>query len=280
MSLMMNDIKYFITVSETLNITRASEILGMSQPALSYAVVRLEKELGGELVIRLKNGVQLTKLGEEFKQRARRLLSEWEQAQNLANFESGLIQGSYTIAAHPSVALYTLECFMPKLQDNFPKLNFNFIHGLSREMTEKVINWEADFGIVVNPIQHPDLVITSLYEDEVTIFYIKNAPEKLIYDQNLAQSQYILKKIGKKAFFDGTLSSANLEVVGQLTSLGLGYGLLPARVASRYKSLKKLKDAPVFKDKICLIYRPEKHKNPISKKIIQIIKSSVSLCNT
>lgn len=281
MSLMMNDIKYFITVSETLNITRASEIIGMSQPALSYAVIRLEKELGGQLIIRLKNGVQLTRLGEEFKQRARRLLHEWEQAQNLANSELGLIQGSYVIAAHPSVALYTFECFIPQLQIDFPRLDFNFIHGLSREMTEKVISWEADFGIVVNPINHPDLVITNLCTDEVTIFYVENAPAKLIYDQNLAQSKYILKQIGKEACFNGVLNSANLEVVAKLTSLGLGYGLLPSRVASQYSHLKKLNNAPVFKDKICLIYRPEKHKNPVSKKIIQIIKSSISRsCNT
>ena len=279
MSLMMNDIKYFITVSDTLNITRASEILGMSQPALSYSLIRLEKELGGELVIRLKNGIQLTKIGEEFKQRARHLLSEWEQAQNLVNSEAGLIQGSYTIAVHPSVALYTLQCFMPELQNLFPKLDFNFIHGLSREMTEKVINWEADFGIVVNPIQHPDLVIMDLCDDEVTIFYVKNAPEKIIYDQNLAQSQYILKKIGKKMSFNGVLNSANLEVVGQLTALGLGFGLLPTRVASQYKPLERLNDAPIFKDKICLVYRPEKHKNAVSKKIIHIIKSSINRYN-
>lgn len=274
MSLMMDDIKYFITVSETLNVTRASEIIGISQPALSYAIKRLEGELGGDLLIRLKNGIQLTKLGEEFKLRSRRLLYEWEQAQNLVNPESGLIQGSYTFAIHPSVALYTLESFMPKLQMEFLGLDFNFIHGLSREMTEKVISWEADFGIVVNPIKHPDLVISKLCSDEVTIFSTKNPQDKLIYDNNLAQSQYILKKISKRAHFKGVLNSSNLEVVAKLTSLGLGYGLLPTRVASQYPQLEKLKEAPVFKDEICLIYRPEKHNNAISKKLIQIIKSS------
>lgn len=274
MSLMMDYIKYFVIVTETLNITRASEIIGISQPALSYAVKRLETEIGGDLLIRLKNGIQLTKLGEEFKVRSRRLLYEWEQVQNLANSESGLIQGSYTIALHPSVALYTLECFMPKLQVEFPGLDFKFIHGLSREMTEKVISWEADFGIVVNSIKHPDLVISELCRDEVTIFHVKNAQDKLIYDENLAQSQYILKKIGKKTNFNGVLSSASLEVVAKLTSLGLGHGLLPTRVASQYKQLKKLIDAPVFNDEISLIYRPEKHNNSVGKKIIQMIKSS------
>lgn len=274
MSLILDDIKYFITISETLNITRASEIIGLSQPALSYSVKRLERELGGKLLIRLKNGIQLTKLGEEFKQRCRRLLFEWEQVQNIANPELGVFQGSYTFAVHPSVALYTLECFMPKLQSDLIGLNFDFIHGLSREMTEKVISWEADFGIVVNPIKHPDLVIHKLCTDEVSIFHAKNAQEKLVYDQNLAQSQYILKKISRRTSFKGTLNSANLEVVAKLTALGLGYGLLPTRVASQYPHLEKLKEAPIFKDEICLVYRPEKHSNLVSKKIIQIIKLS------
>ncbi len=193
MSLTIDDVKYYITVCETLNITRASEIVGISQPALSYVIKRLESELGGQLLIRLKNGIQLTKLGKEFKGRSRRLLYEWEQAQNLANPETGLVQGSYTFAIHPSVALYALEFFIPKLQADFFSLDFKFIHGLSREMTEKVISWEADFGIVVNPIKHPDLVIRKLYNDEVTIFYTKDSQDKLIYDQNLAQSQYITR---------------------------------------------------------------------------------------
>ena len=274
MSLMMDDVKYFITASETLNITRASEIIGISQPALSYAIKRLENELGGQLLIRLKNGIQLTKLGEEFKVRSRRLIYEWEQAQNLANPETGLIQGSYTFAIHPSVALYALEFFIPKLQFDFLGLDFKFTHGLSREMTEKVISWEADFGIVVNPIKHPDLVIRRLYNDEVTIFYTKDAQDKLIYDQNLAQSQYILKKLGKKKNFSGEINSGNLELVAKLTSLGLGYGLLPATIASQYANLKRLSDSPIFKDEICLVYRPEKHNNPISKRIIEIIKTA------
>lgn len=269
----MDDIKYFIAVSETLNVTRASEIIGISQPALSYAIKRLEQELGGLLLIRLKSGIQLTKLGEDFKIRARRLLYEWEQAQNLAHPDSGLTQRSYTFAIHPSVALYTIDHFIPKLQLHFPLLNFNFIHGLSREMTEKVISWEADFGIIVNPIKHPDLVIIKLCSDEVTIFHTENTQDKLIYDHNLAQSQHILGKIGKKIHYTGVINSSNLEVVAKLTSLGLGYGLLPTRIASQYPQLKKLQGAPIVQDQICLVFRPEKHNNSVSKKITHVIKS-------
>ena len=96
-------------------------------------------------------------------------------------------------------------------------------------MIEKVINWEADFGIVVNLIKYHDLVIRKQCNDEVTIFYAKNAQDRLLYDHNLAQSQYILNKIGKKTSFNVVLSSANLEIVATLTFLGLGDGLLLTR---------------------------------------------------
>ena len=108
----------------------------------------------------------------------------------------------------------------------------------------------------------------------MTIFYTKDAQDKLIYDQNLAQSQYILKKLGKKKNFSGEINSGNLELVAKLTALGLGHGLLPATIASQYDNLKRLSGSPLFKDEICLVYRPEKHNNVISKRIIEIIKTA------
>lgn len=281
MGLVLSDIKNFLTVCETRNMTRASEIIGLSQPALSYAIKRLESALGGELFIRLKNGIELTKLGEQFKQRARRLLYEWEQVSNLAQPGTDFVQGCYVFAIHPSVALSTLEFFFPALQRTFPQLDFNLIHGISREMTEKVISWEADFGIVVNPIRHPDLVIHRLYKDEVAIFHTPSAEDKLIYDSQLAQSQHILHKLQKKNRVAGKITSANLEVVAKLTAMGLGYGILPARVASQYPQLKRLADSPVFSDDICLVYRAEKHNNAVSKEIIRRIegiKSQLTSC--
>lgn len=115
-------------------------------------------------------------------------------------------------------------------------------------------------------------MVRKLCTDEVTIFYANNAQDKLIYDKNLAQSQYILKKINTKISLNGVLSTSNLEVAAKFTSIGLGYGILPTRVASQYNYLKKLENAPIYKDEICLIYRPGKHNNSVSKKIIQTIQ--------
>lgn len=275
MGMNIDDLKYFRKICETLNITRASESLGITQPTLSYSLKRLESELGAELIIRKKNGVELTKLGEEFLKRSLGLIIEWENIQTLMTSNNKEAKGEYSIGIHPSVALYSLDKFLPKLIKEFPNIDFKFVHGLSREMTEKVIGWEVDFGIVVNPIKYPDLVIRELCRDVVTIFYKKNCQKKLIFDPDLAQSQDILKKFKiKKDFFEGKIISRNLEVIANLVSKGIGFGVLPSRVAKLHSNLLQLQEAPLFNDKICLVYRPEKHKNFISRRIIEIIKEA------
>ncbi len=140
-------------------------------------------------------------------------------------------------------------------------------------MTEKVISWEVDFGIVINPVNHPDLVLIKLVEDIVTVFHTKDSANKLIYDHNLTQSHSLLKKL-KHHTFDSTIDSGNLEVIANLAAHGLGYGLLPSRVAKQYTNLQKLKNSPEFKDELFLVYRPEKHNNKISKEIISTIRST------
>ncbi len=275
MAMNLDDIRYFRKVAETLNVTRASEALGITQPALSYSLKRLENEIGDELIIRKKNGVELSKLGEEFYKRSVNLINEWENIQNLITSEGEDAKGEFSIGIHPSVALYSLDKFLPHLTKEFPLIDFKFVHGLSREMTEKVISWEIDFGIVVNPIKYPDLVIKELCRDEVTLFHKTKCRNKLIFDPKLAQSQDILKRLNAKGLgTEGKINSGNLEVIADLVEQGLGYGVLPSRVAANHKGLKKLAGSPVYHDKICLVYRPEKHKNPISRRILELIKSS------
>lgn len=275
MALVIEDIKYFLVISETNNMTRASEKIGISQPALSYAIKRLEKELGADLLIRLKNGIRLTKIGESFLLKSRKLILEWEEIQNLVDSDTGLIQGSYSFAIHPSVALFSLGKILPKIAKAYPQLNIELTHGLSREMCEKVINWEADFGIVVNPIKHADLVIKKLCTDKVTLFGLNSKNhETLICDSTLSQTQSILKNSKDTLKFKNTISSKSLEVVAQLASKNMGHAILPSRVAAQYPNLKAIDGAYSYDDEICLIYRPEKGKDKVGRKIIDIINNT------
>ena len=282
------DITYFIEVAQTKNISRAAERLGITQPSLSSAMKRLEDSLGATLFIRGRTGVQLTKPGKELLGKGRLLLLNWEQLRADINKKESGVSGQYIIGCHPSVALYSLSHFLPDLVQKHPELEIKLTHDLSRKITEGVISFEIDFGIVVNPVRHPDLVIKELCSDDV-LFWTARKPSStqsldpskgvLICDLNLIQAQKLLGDLQKKKLgFNRIIQSSNLEVITDLITSGVGIGILPKRVAMRAmdQKIKPLdQKLPIFKDRICLVYRADSQRTIGSQIIIKAIKNSV-----
>ena len=282
------DITYFLEVAQTKNISRAAERLGITQPSLSTAIKRLEDSLGTTLLIRGRAGVQLTKSGAELSAKGRHLLLNWEQLRADINKKESSVGGQYIIGCHPSVAMYSLSHFLPELVQSYPDLEIRLEHDLSRKITEKVISFEIDFGIVVNPVRHPDLVIKELCTDDV-LFWTAKKPSStqnldpktsvLVCDLNLVQVQKLLADLNRtKRGFKRVIQSTNLEVITDLTASGVGVGILPKRVATKsaHQNVRPLSDPmPIFKDRICLVYRADAQKTKGSEKIIAAIKKGV-----
>lgn len=74
------DLRYFAAVAEELHFTRAAERLFVSQPALSKQIRALERQLGAELFVRDRQGVQLTAVGAALLPHALQVLAEWDAA--------------------------------------------------------------------------------------------------------------------------------------------------------------------------------------------------------
>jgi DNA-binding transcriptional LysR family regulator len=273
-----SDLSYFVEIAHTLNVSRASERLGISQPSLSLAIRRMEQSVGTPLLIRSKRGVSLTQAGKQLLAHSKNLLQTWEGVKAEALASVNEIQGSYTIGCHTSVALYLLSGFLPELIEAHPKLDISLRHDLSRRIAEDVISMKIDVGIVVNPVQHPDLVIHPLCTDEVTLWTggTKRNAGVLICDPDLAQSQSLMKRLKKSGMtFDRTIVSSSLEVIADLAANDCGAAILPSRVATiARKKLKRVPHAPVFYDEHCLLFRVENK----GVKSIQALNQAIKGC--
>lgn len=280
-----NELLYFIELSKVLNFSRASERIGISQPSLSAAIKRLEHSIGTELFIRDKHKVMLTQAGKNLAIHAKQLLQLWDTTKANCLASKHEVQGNIILGCHPSVALNFLPKFLPKLLTTYPQLEIQLKHDLSRKVAEEIINLNIDVGIVVNPIQHPDLIIKPIFHDEVTCWQTSTLPLKaatseeniIICDPDLIQTQWLLKRLHKKTLkYKRIISTNNLELVASLTLAGAGIGILPASTIAPTQKAKlvMIPGVPIYHDEICLVYRHENR----NIKAIQIITDAIKNC--
>lgn len=279
-----SDLIYFTEVCKTLNFSRTASRIGITQPSLSQAIKRLEQVIGTELFIRSKTGVTLTKAGKRLLSHTKQLLQLWDSVKSESLASHYEIQGKFILGAHPSVALYTLSSFLPKLLMDYPKLEIQLKHNSSRNISEGVIDLSIDIGLIVNPIKHPDLIIHKLYDNKVTFWHteennmlqqINSGEAVLICDPDLSQTQFLLKKIHQQGIkFKRLITSNNLEVITNLTTSGCGIGIIPSKVALTANSNKLLPvpNMPFYHDEICLVYRYENRNIKAIQAIISAIK--------
>lgn len=103
----------------------------------------------------------------------------------------------------------------------------------------------------------------------------QNEQSIIICDPELMQTQWLIKQVQKVGIqYDRMITSCSLEVIANLTSQGLGVGIIPSRVArSITPSLKKLPNMPSFHDEIYLVYRNENR----YIKAIQVIAQEIKI---
>lgn len=275
------DLKYFLELSRILHVSRAAERLGITQPALSHCLKRVEHETKLSLFIRTKKGLFLTDAGRRLADRAEELIQKWDDVLLAAQNEVQKVAGLIRFGCHSAVAQYTLPLFLADFLKLYPELTLQLSHGLSRHMAEDVISQKLDAAFVVNPVPHLDLIIKEISRDRVTIWKSKNCVNRdvLIVEPSLLQTQDLQRKLQKKNIqFSRIIESSSLEVISQLVINGVGCGILPERVVKAFgeHQVQAVKDAPEFHDRMCLVYKSEFRKSRRGQALIEAVSAKLS----
>ena len=144
---MITELRAFVLVVESGSFTGAARRAGMSQPALSAAIQRLEADHGALLLERLPRGARLTQAGEALLPHARMTLSGLESGRRAVAELSGLVRGEVRIGGGATACTCLLPAALRLFRARHPSLGLRVRELLTPEVPREVYAGALDLGI-------------------------------------------------------------------------------------------------------------------------------------
>ncbi|MBD9676399.1 LysR family transcriptional regulator [Pseudomonas sp. PDM18] len=236
----VKQLRAFLAVAQTLSFAQACERLHLSQPALSLAIKSLEESLGGQLLVRTTRSVALTPEGETLLPLARRLLADWDNAEEVMHQHFTLQLGKVSIAAMPSFAGNLLPAVLRTFRDRHPKVNVAVHDVINEQVLEMVRNHRVELGIALEPDSLDGLTFTPFYTDRfVAVLPADSALanesritwEQLLEDHFITLQRPSAVRLLLEDRLQGRLpvafESHQLVTVGRMVAEGLGVSAVP-----------------------------------------------------
>lgn len=281
----LRQLRYFQAVAAAGRITTAARELGITQPALSIALGKLESELGVVLFDRDHRGVHLTESGRTLLEVVTQAMALIEDGrQQLTGLENEPV-GRFVLGCPSALGCYLLPALLPSMLEAFPRVELAIRAASSREVEAAVIGRDVHFGLCTHSPQAGDLVMLDLFRDEVCV--VAPAPpgssstrapaprgwgeatsllrrSTLIYSSAMPQAAEILDELTSRSLLPARrLDCGDVHMVAEAALAGMGIAILPRRVAAhRHGSrLTPLHPRlPAVSDTIRLLYRSDMHR--------------------
>ena len=196
----LDHVRSFLEVIKRGSLSEAARALGVSQPAVSNQIKRLELELGVELLIRGERGVvSLTAAGEAFLAFAEQVVAAREEMLQQLNHIKEEVSGELVIAASTTPGEFILPQLLSDFKARYPQVEAKVTIADTRDVVEKVLARECDIGFIGAPIERPRLTLTPLIEDEIVLAVYPDHPfagREAIRLEELQGQRLILREEG------------------------------------------------------------------------------------
>ena len=145
-------LNYFLTVAREGTISKAAEVLHLSQPTLSKQLKDLEEELGVQLFIRGNREISLTEDGVYLQNRGKEILS-LVSTTTLNLQKNEVIGGDILIGGGETQAFQFLTDILNHLMERHPDIKVHMYSGNADDVKDKIDKGLLDFGLVIDPVE-------------------------------------------------------------------------------------------------------------------------------
>ncbi len=236
----------FVRIIDAGGITRASEQVSLTQPAVSKQLRALEAEVGAQLIVRKGRRVVPTPAGEVLYHYAKRIQQLIDQAHEAVSEVGRPGQGEIHVGAVSTVAVFTLPQVLSTFTAQFPGVRVHVRIGEIQQTLEGVIREELAVAVVTVPVAHPQVDSVPLFSDPVRLVVAPARMKTLVLPldlADLANLDFISYQYPSRfrSFVDGVLEQQGVipkvrmefnshEVVKSMVKVGLGVAMVPDSV--------------------------------------------------
>lgn len=296
----IKQLKYFVTVANEGQITKAAQKLFMAQPPLSRHIIELEKEIGKPLFLRTKKGLELTSAGESLLQKAQDLIFQIENLKYYINDDipenlSGILKIGSLISCTPKLTDY-----LKKFASFHPHVTYKIWEDTPNNLLDLLYKREIELLFLRTPTFNTgSLAVVPLAAEQ---FYLAvpaamdSCPQRdYISLEEMAELPLIMlhdgKSIGYNELFINDFANLNIKpnIICQcsnsslaimLVFSGLGDTIMPQQLLkhlpNKRTNIKRIEG--VSSDtKPVVIFNPKQYISPMAKKLLEIMDVDVKL---
>lgn len=236
----LEQLRIFLAVAERQHVTRAAEVLGLTQSAVSAAISALEARHGVRLFDRVGRRIVLTDAGTAFMAEARAVLDRAETAEMVLEDLAREPRGRLRLHASQTVASYWLPPRLVALRDLHPGIELRLTVGNTTQVADAVAEGAADIGLVEGEVAHGGLHLQVVARDRLVLVMAADHPWAGLTEAPLAQlaaCPWVLREPGSgtRSAFEHWLAGQGLSVADLPETLDLpsNEAVLSAVAASR-----------------------------------------------
>lgn len=192
-------LKVFCTVAETKSFSKTSEIIHLTQPAVSLQIQAIEEKYETKLFDRSSSTVTLTPAGEVLYKYAKEILTLYSSAEKAIGKQTGLVKGSLTIGAGSNIGNYVLPSVITDFRNTHPKIKIYLLVGNTKRVTELLNAGNIDIGLVEGDVARQKMTVKKLISDELLLIVNPEhawTKKKEISVSDLVKEPFIFREAG------------------------------------------------------------------------------------
>lgn len=220
-------LKVFCTVAETKSFSKTSEIIHLTQPAVSLQIHALEELYETKLFDRSGSSINLTSAGEVLYRYAKEILTLYAELEKEIGKLTGLIKGSITVGASTTIGNYVLPGVIVDFKKTHPKIKINVLIGNTKRILDFLNAGGIDLGLVEGETSRHKIRTERLIMDELALVvpsYHPWARKKVISLLEITKEPFIIREEGSgtRQIIEKYLASHGIRISDMRISMVLG----------------------------------------------------------